>query len=714
MRTGQYKRVVVIVALLIIVSLTSIGMAGAHTENRSITVDRTLMLTPEDPGSITIETKFHIPDIVQEEVRMKVPEGVHVVNYSGVEKRDEIFYWDEQSEHATFRWEFNPNESETLSDGRTFNTFQDPGPSAFIKDRAIKTSIAGGEFIILDFNSTEYHPSGFHFGRQVYLGNYTTFTEGHNGQRFVIYVPEAAPQNHIEAEAIINQLTYASSELAIGGKDEKVIGYMFMEGIYWPGLGGETFSDNEFWALGGPNHSKGIWLHEYIHTRQRFSSNLNKDEKWLTEAQAEYYAHLLLLKGGYVQYPWYKQQLEQGQKYEATVLADESTWEYNSEYEKGAAALASIDRSIRKETEGSHTLIDVFAKLNSDSNNKDFYSLVGDFGGEKSESLARELATSSKDPSVPDIHTHEDIYGWTVAKTSASASNAFIDSPYQETTIRKEYKVENGTFMETTKASVNSSIRFPIELSNEGGKRYSGEIGLKSQDGTILMRNDVQVGPTSTENITIEYRPETTSRKILLFQDDPRNVFAEFGIEVVETEGDAFNPTFSVAGNNITAENRTVTVDISDPMYISLDVGIDNISYSGGGKLFVDGQPIPGERNITYGRYQRDITDEEYGGLYFQESTSGGSVTVRYDFKEYGNHTISWGDPPIAQAQFKVVEPKETQGQDEHGHSKVDLKQYVFTIHSTLNDMPQRIHLFIVVGVISLMITGFAVRKIRR
>lgn len=125
-----------------------------------------------------------------------------------------------------------------------------------------------------------------------------------------------------------------------------------VRGIVWSG--GYAFVDG--------NTSAETWLHEYVHTQERYSTE--RSMRWYTEATAEYYGDLLStrLEGGTLREvaAAYSQREPGG-----AVLAEPGTWASERvPYRQGARVVAYLDWRIREETDGTATFADVYRRLN--------------------------------------------------------------------------------------------------------------------------------------------------------------------------------------------------------------------------------------------------------------------------------------------------------------------------------------------------------------
>lgn len=102
--------------------------------------------------------------------------------------------------------------------------------------------------------------------------------------------------------------------------------------------------------------------HEFVHTRL---GDVGEGElRWLREASAMYYGVLLSLNDGVDSYARFQGLLEAGRSagaYRDVVLAEPSTFRGNDgDYAVGLLVLASLDAQIRRRSNGSATLADVY------------------------------------------------------------------------------------------------------------------------------------------------------------------------------------------------------------------------------------------------------------------------------------------------------------------------------------------------------------------
>lgn len=115
-----------------------------------------------------------------------------------------------------------------------------------------------------------------------------------------------------------------------------------------------------------------VWLHEYVHTRQRWAWNTtsSSNAQWLTEAMASYYMISETERQDRVlacNETRYWRRLNDSLRLGDNRMNLTAPLTYRDEqgaYTRGAFVLAALDAKLRSETGGKHSLEDVFRRLN--------------------------------------------------------------------------------------------------------------------------------------------------------------------------------------------------------------------------------------------------------------------------------------------------------------------------------------------------------------
>jgi hypothetical protein len=135
------------------------------------------------------------------------------------------------------------------------------------------------------------------------------------------------------------------------------------------------------------------WLHEYVHTRQRWITNttVELNASWLTEASATYYSIAETERQGRMiacnetaYWTRLNKSLTFGEN--SMELTERESYQSRSgDYTYGASVLAALDAKLREETNGERSLEDVLSQLNQQEQvtHASFRDTVVDVGGQQ-------------------------------------------------------------------------------------------------------------------------------------------------------------------------------------------------------------------------------------------------------------------------------------------------------------------------------------------
>jgi len=223
-----------------------------------------------------------------------------------------------------------------------------------------------------------------------------------NGERFRLVVPQAAALA-ADRDAISESLEFASGELDVGHRHDETVGVVqpgelrrggFVADGGWP----------EF-AVHEDQRARGVanaWIHEYVHTRQNFSTTDRL--AWIVEASAEYEAGLLTLQHGNASWSGFVDLATETEYADADLRAPESRGTL-ADYEKGAAVVAAIDWHVRNATDGERSIETVLGRMNereAELAPEDFKAIVADVAGEPIDAEIDRMVTGRFEPTPPD------------------------------------------------------------------------------------------------------------------------------------------------------------------------------------------------------------------------------------------------------------------------------------------------------------------------
>lgn len=202
-------------------------------------------------------------------------------------------------------------------------------------------------------------------GAVAYLGPYRDYTRRAptTNENFQLVVPQDAELRD-DPHSILDALTEASRYLNIGALNESVLAIAAPTAAQNWAAKGTQRGEEGFWVRDDAvtTETNETWVHEYVHTRQRFTRT--NDTYWFQEGTADYFAALAALERGDIEFDEFHRFLTSIRDRSA-VLTDTSTWRSNSTaYRRGRLACAALDELIREESGGAHTLMDVLAELN--------------------------------------------------------------------------------------------------------------------------------------------------------------------------------------------------------------------------------------------------------------------------------------------------------------------------------------------------------------
>lgn len=215
--------------------------------------------------------------------------------------------------------------------------------------------------------STFRAPSEAAIGQQtIYFGNYSETTATNGCHHIRLIVPEQADLDR-NRTAILNSLKYTDRHLG-GQRYGEVTIFVSPENFSAP-LGGVARNSDIVIAAGGQlfdtDARSALWLHEYVHTRQSYYPE--GDLEWWTEASATYLSLRMGVRSGYLSPVRYNALLRDrgGEETADVVLANNSTWQDFSTYDRGVLALSRLDARLREDTNGSVTVASVFNATNN-------------------------------------------------------------------------------------------------------------------------------------------------------------------------------------------------------------------------------------------------------------------------------------------------------------------------------------------------------------
>ncbi|WP_302082793.1 PGF-CTERM sorting domain-containing protein [Salinibaculum rarum] len=564
----------------------AVGTTPAQTN--TITVEQEYRLTPGQPGRVDIQWQFTIPDNVGE-ISTRLPADATNPRKNGFEKTDDGYVWkrdDQSTTTPTLTYTTAVNETRESvsgpigSDGEYL--FVDTGDWALIEaERGPNFSLRyrDSEPAVVRTNTTA--GDGVVGQSMVYLGPYAEYTRSAHDQQFRLVVPEAATLSPGRG-AVFGTVTDASGRLRMGDRDRQVLMFAAPETIPWSVRGLQS-GDRTFYAVADEpvDEPNNVWVHEYVHTRQDFETTT--ETRWVTEASAEYYAGLMTLEQGRIEFDDFRAYLSRGtyRQFSDVVLSDVSTWTgTGANYYTGALVTGELDRQLRLATDRSGQFEDVFRRFNQQStavSQSDLLDAVNAVGGAGPQRSARQYTETTEKPSVWSQDTHETAFAplparFTYALSPAGSDGLRVRGPYRNRTLGAEPLVTTETLVAdinvTNVGGVEGSYSQPVTLDGEAiatlqGTLRGGASATETVERTFTAPGEYQlsVGP---ETLTVRVvEPGTATVRAVSTNKTTATVGENVSVRVdVRNDGDVpADGTITLEQDGTPFADRRVALD---------------------------------------------------------------------------------------------------------------------------------------------------------
>ena len=376
-------------------SVNSGSTASLSSTNDVLERTTTLRQLPEQPGTFETELTFDVPESMTAlEIDLESEAEVHTA--VGFEATDRGTYrWDETTESPTVRFTMPANRTGTIDGHAAQSVAETEATPAATTAATAATNEDGYAFLEtgewgvvqvptvgLSYRTATSDPIGIEetvtvdgpgaAGTELAVfGAVTEHERTVDGERIRLVVLEAADLRERPTE-ILDSLEAASGRLDVGSSSSEAVIVAVPTDVDW-GSRGLQYGPSDAWVVADAPlaEATNVWLHEYVHIRQRFANpgvGTARDSEWLIEAQAEYYAGLLAYEQELIPFREFSRLLERGTTSPAAdaVLTEPSTWgDSNANYRKGALVYGDLDRQLRLATDGDRSLDDVFRSLNA-------------------------------------------------------------------------------------------------------------------------------------------------------------------------------------------------------------------------------------------------------------------------------------------------------------------------------------------------------------
>lgn len=340
------------------------------------------------------------------------------------------------------------------------------------------------------------------------FGEVTEYTNVAGGEHHRLVVPDAATLVETP-EDVLDGLAMAQARLPIGAENDELFVVAAPTGDVEWAPSGLQYGESDAWVRDNASleTAGNVWFHEYVHARQPFAGvgdGTTSETAWFVEGQAEYYAALLSLEGGYVDYDAFRTFLKRGQSsmFNQGVMVDPNSWaDDRTDYARGPLVLGAIDREIRLATDGDRTLVDVVRDLNRGElpiTRSGFLDTVERYGGADARSAA---LTYTETETVPDTWSRSE------HRSTFDVETASFTAGLGEGEFRVSGEYREAAFADVPVIVPNETIALPVAVENDGDRAGAYDATL-TVDGTIvdLQSGHLEVGESVVE--TVRWTPE--------------------------------------------------------------------------------------------------------------------------------------------------------------------------------------------------------------
>ena len=422
-------RPVVVFALVVGCLLGGVvGVSGAAAE--PIELENGLSQSGAD-DRIDVETRLSIPDSTAE-LEITIPADTDVTAAEGFERIDDRTYaWTGSTATPSLEYEYDATVRGThrRREGVTFVANDEWAlvrtPSVGVSWRSTDTDSE-----LLQTNAVD--GEGIASTHMAYLGPYTEHTSSAAGQTFRLVVPEAADLRE-DPDEILGAFEAAAERLVIGSRPDVFAIAAPTAGQTWGPAGVQRGPGGDMWVRDAERlgTTRNTWIHEYVHTRQRYVPT--DATRWTVEGMADYYAALLAYESGDVGYAAFRDRLERGTdpQYDDVRLADPGTWsETTADYARGAQLFAHLDRRLRADADTS--LDAAIAGVNRpkrELTQRRFLSAIGSAGGTDVRADTERYTETTATPPIASRSDHVAAFGGPDIRRSIAETA--VSGPYR-------------------------------------------------------------------------------------------------------------------------------------------------------------------------------------------------------------------------------------------------------------------------------------------
>lgn len=394
-------------------AFAEIGASNATTTD-TFRVDYRVTLS-EDPENVTVRlTLYDHPALGS--FRVRLPDGATVTDTRGFERvGEEEWGWSESPSEPTLTYEVPVG-----TEGDTRLRGADWAILAGVDD-----GVSWTEFEDLEVRRTYSTAGGYGGDRAVAIGNVTVRSlEGPSGDTTVV-APRAIAEG-VAFEEVNATVVDLEEWMPVSGANPRTNVFVVPSGRDFgaagTAVGGGDFLVDERYVA--PGSSKGVFAHEYTHTRQSFDTGTGM--AWFTEGSAEYYEERYLFERRIDSFDWYRSAVSVEGRGVADATLSESGDTSRAAYEKGSHVLVALDVLLRSRTDGEARVDDVFDRMNAHDGPVDYDDFRSMVAAEAGTSLDGWLDLHVRGRSLPALPTNASLVAPTRWRSADAPDDLYV------------------------------------------------------------------------------------------------------------------------------------------------------------------------------------------------------------------------------------------------------------------------------------------------
>lgn len=513
-----------------------VAVTGSAAASEPIELENALSQSSTD-DRIDVETRLSIPPSTTR-LEITLSEGTEVYETDGFRRIDERTYeWTETTSEPTVRYEYEGTVYGARGDREGY-FFVVADEWALVRTPSVGVSWTGTSPDLTRNNVVE--GEGIASTHLAYLGTYTEHTGAAADQQFRLVVPETADLRE-DPQDIIDTLERAAERLEIGERDPKVFVIAAPTAEHtWAPAGVQRGNGGDMWIRDAERigTDRDTWIHEYVHTRQRYE--MTAETRWTIEGIADYYAALLPYEAGEITYEEFRDRLEESSadQYRDVRLTAPETWEgTDADYDRGMLVAAHLDRRLRADADSSlDAVVEGVNGPETELTQRRFLDAIESAGGEEIRADAERYTETTETPPIATRGEHVEAFGGPDVRYRVDGTA--VAGPYRTETL------------ETPRIVTGETLELNATAENVGTETGTFEAELRV-DGEVVSTAAGELAPGESDRFRLSHAFESAGEFEVSVGTERLTVVVEEPAEIAVT-GLEVEPAEATAGESVT------------------------------------------------------------------------------------------------------------------------------------------------------------------